>query len=103
LADADLVIGMERSHVRRVATLDPAAWERTFTLKELVRRGEHIGPRLVDESGAAWVASAHRGRTREELLGADDVDNLADPMGRPQKAFDQAAAELADLSRRLAP
>jgi len=84
-----------------VVVLDPAAWTRTFTLKELVRRGEHIGGRRSDETAEAWFADAHRGRRRDDLLGADDTDNLADPMGQSQKAFDRTAGEIGDLSRRL--
>jgi protein-tyrosine-phosphatase len=102
VAEADVVIAMERSHVREVVMLDPGAWTRTFTLKELVRRGEHIGGRQEDETTGSWVAAAHRGRRREELLGADDADNLADPMGQSQKAFNRSAIEIGDLSRRLA-
>ncbi|MDQ2825788.1 MAG: hypothetical protein M3Y04_02285, partial [Actinomycetota bacterium] len=40
LAAADLVVGMAREHVREAVVLDPGLWPRTFTLKELVRRGE---------------------------------------------------------------
>src|SRR5262249_38212092 len=99
---ADVVIAMERSHVRRVVVLDPDAWSRTFTLKEIVRRGEHIGGRRPDETAVAWIAEAHRGRRRDDLLRADGADNPADPMGQSQKAFDRSAGEIDDLSRRLA-
>ena len=102
VAEADLVIVMERSHVRKVAVLAPDAWTRTFTMKELARRGEHIGARRANETPEAWVRDAHRGRRPDDLLGADDRDNLADPMGQSQKAFDRTAGEIGDLSRRLA-
>jgi len=102
IAHADVVVVMERSHVRKVAVLAPDAWSRTFTLKELVRRGEHIGARRANETPGAWVRDAHRGRRADDLLGADDGDNVADPMGQSQKAFDRTADELGDLSRRLA-
>jgi len=102
IAASDLVLGMERSHVRQVVALDPGAWTRTFTLKELVRRGEHIGPRRSDETPEAWIADAHRGRRSAELLGADESDNVIDPMGGSQRGFDRTAEELDDLARRLA-
>ena len=102
VAEADLVVVMERSHVRKVAVLAPDAWSRTFTFKELVRRGEHIGARRANEAPGSWVRDAHRGRRPDDLLGADDGDNLTDPMGQSQKAFDRTADELGDLSRRLA-
>ena len=34
----DLVLTMTREHLREVVALDPGAWPRTFTLKEIVRR-----------------------------------------------------------------
>jgi protein-tyrosine phosphatase len=102
ISRAGLVVTMERSHVREVVVRDRSAWPRTFTIKELVRRGERIGPRRPDETLAAWVADVHRGRRRDELLGADETDNLADPMGGPQRAFDRTAEELEVLARRIA-
>ena len=41
---ADLVLGMSREHVRHAVVTVPDSWPRTFTLKELVRRGEETGP-----------------------------------------------------------
>src|SRR5688572_15173765 len=37
---ADLIVAMAREHVAEVVAANPSAWGRTFTLKELVRRGE---------------------------------------------------------------
>jgi protein-tyrosine phosphatase len=102
IRDADVVIGMERAHVREVVLLEPRAWSRTFALKELVRRGERTGPRRADETAAEWFEAVHHGRRRADLLGDDGRDDLADPMGRPQRAFDRTAAELADLTSRFA-
>src|SRR4029077_847666 len=45
LAEADLVVGMAREHVRHAAVLLPDAWPRTFTLRELVTRGRQAGAR----------------------------------------------------------
>jgi protein-tyrosine phosphatase len=101
VANAGLVIGMERAHVRDIALRDPGTWSRTFTFKELVRRGEHIGPRSSDETAEAWIAAAHRGRRPDDLLGADDIDNVADPMGGAQRAYDRTADELGELASRL--
>src|SRR5258707_4915714 len=39
IAEADLILGMARDHVRHAAVLLPDAWQRAFTLRELVRRG----------------------------------------------------------------
>ena len=39
---ADLVLTMTREHLRHVAALEPDAWPRAFTLKELVRRSGEV-------------------------------------------------------------
>ena len=77
---ADLVIAMTRAHVREIVALDPSAWERTFTLKELARlvRRERLAE--VGEPGS-WVARFGAGRTVYDLLGDDERDDVADPYG----------------------
>ena len=45
LRGADVVLTLERAHLRDVIALDRTAWAKTFTLKELVRRGTTVGPR----------------------------------------------------------
>src|SRR3954464_11655143 len=57
--DADLVIGMAKEHVREAVLLVPAVWPKTFTLKEIVRRGEEAGARAPDQTLEAWVHSLH--------------------------------------------
>ncbi len=95
---ADLVLGMGREHVRAVA-LAGDAWPRTFTLKELVRRGEQAGPRAqpLDE----WLAKVAADRVPADLLGASPDDDVADPIGRSRSAWEQVAAELESLVDRL--
>jgi low molecular weight protein-tyrosine phosphatase len=102
VAHADLVVAMERRHVQEVVAVDPAAWPRTFTLKELVRRGEAIGVREPGETLAAWIARAHEGRQSRELLGASELDDVADPAGSPIGEHEDLALELDDLTNRLA-
>jgi protein-tyrosine phosphatase len=98
---ADLVIGMERAHVREVVTLSPPAFARSFTLKELVRRAERVGPRAGDDPLGDWLAQVHLGRTAASLLGADRDDDVADPYRRPRAAYEQTVSELAVLVDRL--
>jgi protein-tyrosine phosphatase len=98
---ADLVLGMEREHVRGVVVKSPDAWEKTFTLKELVRRGDAVGPWLPGETLAEWLARAGRNRGREDLLGSSTEDDIADPMGLPASAIDQTADVLRGLCSRL--
>lgn len=101
LAAHNLILAMAREHVREAVVLDPALWPRTFTLKELVRRGEAVGPRGADEPLAGWLARAGEGRRIAELTGASPADDVADPYGGPRPAYDRMATELDDLLGRL--
>jgi protein-tyrosine phosphatase len=102
LAQADLVLGMSREHVRHAVVTARDTWPRAFTLKELVRRGEQAGPRAPGEPLADWLAKVHEGRERGALLGDSPVDDVADPMGGPPQAYADTAALLDELTGRLA-
>ena len=101
LRAADLVVGMARRHVREAVLACPEAWPRTFTLKELVRRGEAAAPRRAGQTLAAWLALVHLGRRTTDLLGDDPSDDVADPIGSPDSVYETTAAELDDLVDRL--
>jgi len=101
LAQADLVLCMERSHVREAVVLDPPVWPRTFTLKELVRRGLTAAPRAREESLDAWLARIHSERDRSDLLGASSIDDIADPYGKKIAAYEATLTELVGLVGRL--
>jgi protein-tyrosine phosphatase len=100
IEDTPLVLCMERAHVREIAVLVPSAWPRVFTMKEFVRRGEHVGARRSDEPAEDWIAAVHHGRGLGDLLGSDDADDVVDPMGGSASDFERTAAELDDLCRR---
>ena len=100
VAVADLVVCMARSHARDAVVLQPASWPRTFTLKELVRRGEAVGPRHPGQPIDGWLTELGRGRQRAALLGAHPDDDIADPIGRPDSAYEATAALLEDLVAR---
>ena len=101
IAEAVLIVGMERQHIRHVVVTAPQAWPRTFTLKELVRRGQNMGPRVPEEPLTHWLGRIHEGRDRWALLGDSPADDIADPFGGPPEAYVAAAAELDDLIGRL--
>jgi protein-tyrosine phosphatase len=102
LVRADLVLAMARYNLRYAVTTEPRAWPRAFTLKEIIRRGEHIGPRRPDEPFADWIARAHTGRQRTSLLGDSVEDDVADPAGGSLRAYADTAGLLDRLVTRLA-
>jgi protein-tyrosine phosphatase len=104
LVDASLVLAMARDSLRYAVTTEPGGWPRTFTLKEVVRRGKEIGPRLPDEAFADWLSRVHAGRERASLLGDSPEDDVADPAGGSLRGYadtasllDRLVTELADL------
>ena len=99
--DADLVLALERAHVREVVVLEPEAWPRTFTVKELVRRAAAAGPRSADESLSAWLTRLHAGRRRADLLGSSPDDDVGDPTGGSPEDYEATADELEGLLSRL--
>jgi protein-tyrosine phosphatase len=102
VARADVVIGMARRHAREVVLLDPAAWGRTFTLKEIVRRGDSLGARPPDGALTAWLGRLHHGRARGDLVGSAPADDVSDPLGGPLDAYRGTAIEIEGLVDRLA-
>lgn len=101
LDEADLVIGMAREHVREAVVSNPGSFSKTFTIKELVRRGESVGPRRPDQSVEDWLAEVHEGRRTGDLLGEDPRDDVGDPMGGPDEDFEETAVEIEALVSRL--
>jgi protein-tyrosine phosphatase len=98
---ATLILGLEREHVREAVLLDPSVWPRTFTLKEIVRRGEATGARQRGESIPEWIARARGDRAQQELLGTDLMDDVGDPYGGAPGDYEDAAEEIDDLVTRL--
>jgi protein-tyrosine-phosphatase len=101
VSQATLILGLEREHVREAVLLEPSGWPRTFTLKEIVRRGESTGTRQRDESVEQWIARIHQGRVHQDLLGSDAIDDVADPYGGAPGDYEDAADEINDLVTRL--
>jgi protein-tyrosine phosphatase len=100
--DATLVLGMARRHVREVATIDPGAWSRTFTLREIVRRGRSMGPRSQHQSLEDWLVFVHHGRRMVDLQGKSRQDDIADPLGGSLRDYRGAAETIAGLVTELA-
>ncbi len=71
VAGADVILGMAREHVRHAVVLLPDAWQRAFTLRELVRRGGQAGARAPGEplrrlAGAGCRQPGPPGAAREQ-------------------------------------
>jgi len=101
LADADLILGLAREHVRHATVLLPAAWPRSFTLRELLRRGHEAGPRSPREPLGDWLTRASLDRGRRDLLGSSRADDVADPAGGPPHGYLATAGLLDQLTRDL--
>jgi protein-tyrosine phosphatase len=97
IAAADLVLAMARDHVRAVSMEVPGAFAKTFTLRELVRRGQLALPRGAHESMAAWLDRIGADREPRQLLGSSAADDIEDPNGRRFKAFKKMAVDLDGL------
>ncbi len=97
LGDPDLVLCMERMHVREIAVLDREAFARTFTLPDLARRAEAHGPRRAGEGVREWLARIGAGRRPADVLGVAPEDEVPDPYGRPAAAYRRTAETLDEL------
>lgn len=91
LQDADLVVAMTHEHSDAAAGLLPAAADRTFLLRDLLRRVRVVGSRAAQEPLPAYLA---RLRAVPALDGDLDV---ADPYGQPPEVLAATAAELDEL------
>lgn len=103
VAEASLVVGMTRAHVRETSLSVPGAFPKTFTLREIVRRASQWGGRRSDETIDAWVARIGDGRRAADLLGASPEDDVADPYGGPRRGYVEMGTTLDGLLSALAP
>jgi protein-tyrosine phosphatase len=94
IAQADLVLAMTRQHVREVCVLDRDAAVKTFTLKDMVRRGSAAGPRRPDQTLADWLGGCGPRGSSIELLAEDPDDDVADPLGYDRSTYRDTAEEI---------
>jgi protein-tyrosine-phosphatase len=104
----DLVVGMAREHVREVAGQAPWLASRTFTLKELVRLGDEVGPRRAGEPLGRYLERVGSIRAELPVTGdrsgrlADLFHDVADPIGQGIDVYEGCAKEIEDLVTHLA-
>ena len=89
------------AHVRELVVLDGDAWTRTFTVKELVRRGREHGPRPYRQYLRGWAAKVSTGRTIRDLLGESVEGDVAYPFGGSDADYRRTVAELDALGTEL--
>ena len=98
---ADLVVGLTREHVRQTTLAVPPSFPRTFTLREIVRRGLRTGRRGAAEDLGAWLAQLHDGRLRVDLMGDSPDDDVMDPMGGTRDDYRRMLTEVSALTQTL--
>jgi protein-tyrosine-phosphatase len=99
---ADIVITMERHQLREAALMTDSAWPKTFTLKEIVRRGAAAGGIDEGETVEAFLARLHEDREPAELLGDSWLDDVADPFGGTSEQYEVTWREIDELVTALA-
>jgi protein-tyrosine-phosphatase len=98
---SELIIGMARDHVREILVANPKAFSRTFTLREMVRRGQLKGPRYPGETLFEWLLRVGAGRRPMDLMGDAAIDDTPDPMGGDPEDFRHMFEELDNSTRFL--
>ncbi len=98
---ADLIIAFAREHLREIVLADSSSFEKTYTMREFVRRGAEKGPRHPDERLLEWLFRMHLGRRPLDLLGDSPADDTPDPMGGGVEGFRHMLMELASSTKSL--
>ena len=104
LAGADLVLTAAREHRSACVSLDPASLGRVFTIPQFARLAEVTAGTPIPGDDPVTrargvVREAVRARALLQPVSAE-LDEIADPIGRPQAEFDACAAL---LQRELLP
>ena len=94
---ADLILAMAVEHIVDVAGQVPEAFGHAFTLKEFVARARDLGPKNQSLTLETYLGLLGEGRSRGEMLRADERYDVADPLGQGRRAFERTAVELEGL------
>jgi protein-tyrosine-phosphatase len=79
LITADLILFADRELLREGVVANHLIWSHSFTFREFVRRSYLNPPQPESETFVEWLQVLHQGRDRSDLLGASDMDDVADP------------------------
>jgi protein-tyrosine-phosphatase len=101
LADVDLVLGFDDSHVRHAVVDADAPRKQSFTLKHFVRLLAAVAP-LEDSNVAIRARDAvEQAAEHRRSHPASASDEVGDPLGRPWRVYRETAAEIRELSLQL--
>jgi protein-tyrosine-phosphatase len=102
LADVDLLLGFEPTHVHQAVVDARAPRGRSFTARDFISLLVAAGPAMDDDPitrARSLVALAGEGAARASGL---MTTGMRDPFGGPRKVYWQTASEIRDLSITLA-
>jgi protein-tyrosine phosphatase len=91
---SDLVLTMERQHLRASVARRADAFDRIYTLAELVDRSRRRGGPTDRDHLEDWLGRMHQGRTLRGQFAEDPADEIADPLGAGADAFEATAERL---------
>lgn len=98
IANADLILGMERRHLTEIVAIDADAYRKTFTLPEFVHRLDLLE---LDPTQPATLAEIldqiAQDRTRRDLLRVTIDQEVPDPMGKSTKTFERVAKQIDEM------
>jgi protein-tyrosine phosphatase len=101
-AGADLVVGLERSHVAAAVVEANVPYEKVFTFKEIVRLLQAIDPPSdpdpVERARAAVKLAHERRSSSDSFVPGEDIQ---DPFGGPRSAYVEMANDVSALCRAL--
>jgi protein-tyrosine-phosphatase len=103
LANSDLVLGFDVSHVQKAVVDADASRDRSFTIRHFARLLEAADPAASDDvvaSARGVVEQAVRLATRDPSGQTQDI--ISDPLGAPRSVQLNTAAEIRELSLLLA-
>lgn len=98
---ADLIVTARQRHVVAIAGRWNRAFEYTFTLPELVERGNAVGPR-GNASYEQWLAAVNSDRPEAVEYLDSKVGEIEDPTGRKPSVWSASFAQIDDLASQLA-
>lgn len=101
VSNATLIVTMARQHAIDLVVEFPVAWERTFTVTDLLERSSVAGGRAPGETFEAWVARINGGRQRSDLLRLPSSGDIPDPIGRSLREYRQTRDRLLEFTRTL--